>query len=132
MPQLRRFLLQCSIVKGLPQILVARLDQLVESAEEISQLIVLESETYNNGFRSTYIAADSLMTVFIDNTERSPTFRLNPLDTVQLPERQCLLQVWTPFQDQSSAWDALLGQIWLEVLSPENPFYYSNDRNMFL
>jgi N-acetylmuramic acid 6-phosphate etherase len=33
------------------------------------------------------------MTVFIDNTERSPTFRLLPLDTVHAATRQCWLQV---------------------------------------
>eukprot|EP00456_Euglypha_rotunda_P069801 TRINITY_DN61604_c0_g1_i1.p1 TRINITY_DN61604_c0_g1~~TRINITY_DN61604_c0_g1_i1.p1 ORF type:complete len:217 (+),score=31.54 TRINITY_DN61604_c0_g1_i1:51-653(+) len=50
------------------------------------------------------------MTVFIDNTERSPTFRLSPLDTVKASSRNCLLQVWTDAPDAPSAWKKLLGR----------------------
>ena len=39
---------------------------------------------------STYFAENGLITVFIDSTERSPTFRLFPLDTVEEPRRAVL------------------------------------------
>lgn len=73
--------------------------QVASSAASVARLTVAESSCYSLGGRSTYLAsAEGLMTVFIDNTERSPTFRLLPLDTVKLTERQCWLQViWFSF-----------------------------------
>ncbi len=70
----------------------------------------LETRTYRKGHFSTYFAKEALITVFIDNTERSPTFRLYPLDRVQDPERKCWLQVWTEAQDLKEAWRKFLGR----------------------
>ncbi len=70
----------------------------------------LETRTYRSGRFSTYFAKEALITVFIDNTERSPTFRLYPLDRVQDPERKCWLQVWTEAEDLKDAWRKFLGR----------------------
>jgi N-acetylmuramic acid 6-phosphate (MurNAc-6-P) etherase len=70
----------------------------------------LETRTYRQGRFSTYFAKEALITVFIDNTERSPTFRLYPLDRVQDPERKCWLQVWTEADDLTEAWRKFLGR----------------------
>jgi hypothetical protein len=51
-----------------------------------------------------------LITVFIDSTERSPTFRLFPLDTVKEPQRKCWIQVWTNAGTKEGAWRAFLGR----------------------
>ena len=51
-----------------------------------------------------------LITVFIDSTERSPTFRLFPLDTVKEPGRKCWIQVWTKAANPAEAWRAFLGR----------------------
>ncbi len=70
----------------------------------------LETRTYETGHFSTYFAERGLITVFIDSTERSPTFRLYPLDTVNEPVRKCWIQVWTGAKTQGEAWRAFLGR----------------------
>lgn len=67
-----------------------------------------ESSTYAAGHRTTYLAQRALMAVFVDVTERSPTFRLAPLDRANATERKSWIQVWTPAADAGAAWDALL------------------------
>lgn len=79
-------------------------------AREISLLTNCEAETYAKAHFSTYFAKRALMTVFIDATERSPTFRLYPLDTVREPARKAWIQVWTPAQNGLQAWHNLLGR----------------------
>ena len=69
-----------------------------------------ESATYAANRFSTYFADKALITVFIDSTERSPTFRLFPLDTVEEPARRCWIQVWTPATDKKQAWLNFLGR----------------------
>jgi hypothetical protein len=76
----------------------------------IAMLTDLEAKTYAGGHYSTYFAKTGLATVFIDSTERSPTFRLYPLDTVNEPRRKCWIQVWTEAADSKSAWQAFLGR----------------------
>ncbi len=81
-----------------------------EAVPALARVTELEAETYNQGHFSTYFAARGLITVFIDSTERSPTFRLFPLDTVREPRRRCWIQVWTPAQGPKEAWLAFLGR----------------------
>lgn len=70
----------------------------------------LEADTYRRGRFATYFAKKALITVFIDNTERSPTFRLSALDRVQDEQRKCWLQVWTEASDLREAWQNFLGR----------------------
>jgi N-acetylmuramic acid 6-phosphate etherase len=70
----------------------------------------LEADTYRHARFSTYFAKKALITVFIDSTERSPTFRLYPLDKVQDRERHCWVQVWTEACDFREAWRNFLGR----------------------
>jgi len=70
----------------------------------------LETRVYRQEHHATYFAKEALVTVFTDNTERSPTFRLYPLDRVQDPERKCWLQVWTEAEDLRDAWKKFLGR----------------------
>ncbi len=70
----------------------------------------LEAAVYESGRFSTTFARHGLITVFIDSTERSPTFRLYPLDTVNEPARKCWIQVWTPASSKEEAWRAFLGR----------------------
>jgi len=67
-----------------------------------------EAASYANGRRATYLATRALMPVFVDVTERAPTFRLGPLDPVNASERRSWIQVWTPAADGAQAWQALL------------------------
>jgi N-acetylmuramic acid 6-phosphate (MurNAc-6-P) etherase len=94
------------------------LRQVKLSLPAIAKFTELEAQTYETGNYSTYFAQKGLITVFIDSTERSPTFRLFPLDTVKEPKRKCWIQVWTPAADLQDAWQAFLGRPF-RGLSPE-------------
>ena len=76
----------------------------------LAQLTDLEAAAYAAGRFSTYYAEMGLITVFIDSTERSPTFRLYPLDTVAESRRKCWIQVWTKAATPAEAWQAFLGR----------------------
>jgi hypothetical protein len=86
------------------------LQEIKKDIPAIARLADLEAKTYETGHFSTYFAGEGLITVFIDSTERSPTFRLYPLDTVNEPKRKCWIQVWTEAPDLKSAWQAFLGR----------------------
>jgi N-acetylmuramic acid 6-phosphate (MurNAc-6-P) etherase len=77
---------------------------------ELAALTDVEAAVYAGGHFSTYYAEKGLITVFIDSTERSPTFRLFPLDTVKEPRRKCWIQVWTNAATPAEAWQAFLGR----------------------
>jgi len=86
-----------------------RLQQAVAAtAPELAAWTEREAATYAAGLHATYLALRALMPVFVDVTERSPTFRLAPLDRVDAEERRSWIQVWAPVEDAGSAWDALL------------------------
>jgi N-acetylmuramic acid 6-phosphate (MurNAc-6-P) etherase len=86
------------------------LDEVKRHLPAIAALTTLEADTYKAGRFSTYLAGRALITVFIDSTERSPTFRLFPLDTTAEPKRKCWIQVWTPSAGLKEAWLSFLGR----------------------
>jgi N-acetylmuramic acid 6-phosphate (MurNAc-6-P) etherase len=86
------------------------LEEVKKNIPAITRFTELEAATYRTGNFSTYFAQRGLITVFIDCTERSPTFRLYPLDTVREPKRKCWIQVWTEASDPKAAWQAFLGR----------------------
>jgi len=86
------------------------LKQLNEAVSDIAEFTKLEAETYQTGHFSTYFAQKGLITVFIDSTERSPTFRLYPLDTVKEQSRKSWIQVWNPAVNLQQGWQAFLGR----------------------
>ena len=86
------------------------LQEIKKNAPAIAKLADTEAKTYASGSFSTYFAESGLITVFIDSTERSPTFRLYPLDTIKEPKRKCWIQVWTAADDLKAAWQAFLGR----------------------
>jgi len=100
------------------------LEQLKGCLPDLAEFTKLEAETYRTGHFSTYFARKGLITVFIDSTERSPTFRLYPLDTVNQNPRKSWIQVWTSAVNLQEAWQAFLGRPF-RGLRPEfykNPF----------
>jgi N-acetylmuramic acid 6-phosphate (MurNAc-6-P) etherase len=76
----------------------------------IKKFVQLESQTYSRKKYATYFAKQALVTVFTDCTERSPTFHLFPLDTIEEKQRKCWFQVWTDGKDQTQAWENFLGR----------------------
>jgi N-acetylmuramic acid 6-phosphate etherase len=100
------------------------LAEIKRNAAEIARLTDLEAKAYASARFTTYFADEGLITVFIDSTERSPTFRLYPLDTVREPNRKCWIQVWTSAADPAAAWKAFLGRSFrgLDPLLYRKPF----------
>ena len=88
----------------------ALLQEIKAKVPALARLTSLEAQAYAANKYSTYFANQGLITVFIDSTERSPTFRLYPLDTVGEQARKCWIQVWTEAPDAKSAWRAFLGR----------------------
>lgn len=86
------------------------LAQVKAATPALAKLTDLEAATYRTDRHSTYFADRGLITVFIDSTERSPTFRLFPLDTVAQTQRKSWIQVWTPAADAQAAWRGMLGR----------------------
>ncbi|MFC2166781.1 hypothetical protein ACFLQZ_02325 [Acidobacteriota bacterium] len=78
------------------------------SIEDIALFTALESKTYKTNRLVTYFANAALITVFIDCTERSPTFHLFPLDTIFEKKRKCWFQVWTDANNGQHAWKNFL------------------------
>lgn len=86
------------------------LRQVKERLPALAKFTKCEAETYKKGNFSTYFAQKGLITVFIDSTERSPTFRLFPLDTIKEEKRKSWIQVWTPAATIDQGWKAFLGR----------------------
>lgn len=81
------------------------------SVDSLATFTDWETECYRQQHFTTYFAQKGLMSVFIDNTERSPTFRLFPLDRIDLKDRRnCLLQIWTKGSNLQEAWINFLGR----------------------
>lgn len=83
-------------------------DAIAASAPRLAAWTEREAATYAAGRHATYLAERALMPVFVDVTERAPTFRLAPLDRSDADERRSWIQVWTPTDDPAQAWHALL------------------------
>ncbi|MES2997935.1 MAG: hypothetical protein V4700_01240 [Pseudomonadota bacterium] len=73
---------------------------------KIAPWIDLEAKTYATHHRAIYFANQALLPVFTDITERAPTFRLEPLDTINI--KKSWVSVWTTAKDQEQAWLILL------------------------
>ncbi len=86
------------------------LNSVKASVPALAPFTDMEAAAYAGGRLATYFAGEGLVAVFIDSTERSPTFRLFPLDTVKETRRKCWIQVWTEARDAASAWRAFLGR----------------------
>ncbi|MBV8646876.1 hypothetical protein [Paludibacterium sp.] len=78
------------------------------AARQLARWSEREAQTYAAGRFSSYFAAQALLPVFTDLTERTPTFHLDPLDSVDLRARKSWAQVWTPVDTPQQAWRALL------------------------
>ena len=78
------------------------------SAPQLAQWTVREAQAYAGGHHATYLAGQALMPVFVDVTERAPTFRLAPLDRTDTTPPASWIRVWAPVATPQAAWDALL------------------------
>jgi N-acetylmuramic acid 6-phosphate etherase len=84
----------------------------------IARLSLWEENAYREGHTITYSALKGLSTVFNDCAERSSTFFLPPLDSVQATSPKSRIQVWALKEKQEEAWLALLGRPFRGLSSP--------------
>lgn len=78
------------------------------TAPRLAQWTTREAQAYADGHHATYLAGATLMPVFVDVTERAPTFRLAPLDRTDSMPPASWIRVWAPVETPQAAWDALL------------------------
>ncbi len=78
------------------------------SAPQLAHWTEREAQAYADGRHATYLAGAALMPVFVDVTERAPTFRLAPLDRTDAASPASWIRVWAPVATPQAAWDALL------------------------
>lgn len=87
----------------------ARLQQAVAArAPQLARWTQREAQAYAEGHHATYLAGQALMPVFVDVTERAPTFRLAPLDRTDTAPPASWIRVWAPVDTPQAAWNALL------------------------
>jgi hypothetical protein len=109
------------------------LEELGDSIGNISSFTRLESDVYRNERFVTYFAKKALVTVFTDCTERSPTFRLYPLDTVEESRQRCWFQVWTEGTNLDEAWQNFLGRNFRGLESTDyKPYFMSQIDDAYL
>ena len=85
-------------------------EYILEQLSQIAKFTNLEYITYKSKNFSSYFAKQALIAVFIDCAERSPTFRLFPLDTIFEQQRKSWVQVFTEAKDYKEAWYNFLGR----------------------
>jgi hypothetical protein len=74
-------------------------DKKCSTTMSLSDLTKLETKCYLDNGRCMYFASSALLTVFSDCTERSPTFSLKPLDTLEA-EKEGKAECWIKASDQ--------------------------------
>ncbi len=86
------------------------LKQVKKKIPALTRWTELEADTHRNGHHSTYLSQKALMTVLTNIRERSNTFGVAFLDTVDEQDRKCWTQVWTTSTSLEEAWTYLLGR----------------------
>ena len=80
------------------------------STTSVAAFTKKEGACYRAGQHTSYFANRALVTVFTDCTERSPTFRLFPLDQVGEAKPRSWVRVCTQGESQRAAWSNFLGR----------------------
>ncbi len=80
----------------------------VHIADKLAVWVDKEASTYQQGGHSHYFAGKGLLCAFVDVTERSPTFRLPPLDRQDATVKKSWIEIWSPALSQAEAWNLLL------------------------
>jgi len=87
----------------------AKIQQAVAAtASQVAGWTVAEANAYAQNQRVTYRAQAALLQVFVDVAERSPTFRLSPLDRMDVEPPQSWIRVQSLESSAQDAWQSLL------------------------
>jgi N-acetylmuramic acid 6-phosphate etherase len=97
-------------VKDVLENFTSILKQVKKKIPALAKWTELEADTYRSGHHSTYLGQRASMTILTNIMERSKTFDVTSLDTVEEQERKCWTQVWTPSVNLEDAWTFLLGR----------------------
>ena len=84
--------------------------QVYQIADKLAPWVEKEASAYKKAGHSHYFAGRGLLCVFVDVTERSPTFRLPPLDKKDATDKKSWIEIWSPAKTQQAAWDCLLNR----------------------
>jgi N-acetylmuramic acid 6-phosphate etherase len=87
--------------------ILKRVERIIPSITRLSRW---EENAYREGHSVTYSALRGIGTVFNDCAERSSTFFLPPLDTIDAEPPKSPIRVWALKEDQEEAWLVLLGR----------------------
>lgn len=82
--------------------------KLLESAPIISELVDIEYNSYKSGKKVVYTGLSSIVTIFSDITERSPTFGIKAIDTNYKDKDSSIIKVVVMEEDRKSSWKTLL------------------------
>lgn len=86
------------------------LKQIKKSAPDLAALSRLESEIYNAGHVTTYMAGKGFFTTFVHSVSRNRFLYLPPFDTTKKENGKCKLHIWSPAETSEEAWTSLLGR----------------------
>ena len=84
-------------------------NNLNNSYYKISELIDEEYNSYIKNKNILYIGLSSIVTIFSDITERSPTFGIKPIDTNYQNKNSSIIKVILMKDNQNNSWKNLLG-----------------------
>ena len=96
------------------------------SKNELSKLTDMETKAYQNQGKAVYWADSAMVTVFTDSTERSPTFRLFPLDRTDAKEKKSWINCINSQEDHKTAWMEFLGR---KFKGMEKSYYFEDFKN---
>lgn len=86
------------------------LNKLNKCAPDLADLSRLESQTYNAGHVTTYMAGKGFFTTFVYSISKKRFFNLYPFDTINEKNPKSKLQIWCPVETPEEAWTSLLGR----------------------
>jgi N-acetylmuramic acid 6-phosphate etherase len=89
----------------------------MSAAKDVAKFTDLEASMYAAKKHSFYFAEDAMISIFTDLTERSPTFGLNPIDTVGIFPKRSWISMFTNANSRSEAWKKFLGREFKGLLS---------------
>jgi hypothetical protein len=104
----------------------------MSAAPDMSRFTDLEASIYKDKKHSFYFAQDAMISIFTDVTERSPTFGLNPIDTIGTFPKRSWISMFTNATSTISAWLKFLGRPF-KGLDPsvfESPFTAIEDLDL--
>ena len=76
----------------------------------IAKLTEEEAKCYSESGRAFYYAEEAMISIFTDLTERSPTFGLSPIDTVNSFNKKSWISMFTNADNKYDAWKLFLGR----------------------